>query len=297
MSSGGKELPAPEGKKLKLTVRDHTPLGEIYKNMTGANRSRSILSLVLMIGQSFFFNAVFFTYGLVGKKFFHLSDKQLPLQLLPFAIASFLGPVVLGKLFDKIGRKPMITATYALAGCLLGAICIPFAHGTLGLRGMAISFSVIFFVASSAASAAYLNGQRDLPARDPLVRYRNLLRARNTDWWRGCAAALRHTDPHRIKTEGCTGLWTWSSAYGCRSGLRVLHRSRGRRAVAGECLQAVAKPGVTASGTQPLCARYTVTPFVSLARNGIASPSPARADRWRTSPVRSCSHRSSSTSH
>ena len=161
--SKGKELPAPEGDKLKLTVRDHTPWGEIFKNMTGENRMRSILGLILMIGQSFFFNAVFFTYGLVGKKFFHIDDKHLPLQLLPFAIASFLGPVILGRLFDKVGRKPMITATYGIAGALLAATCIPFATGAIGVRGMGICFSVIFFVASSAASAAYLTVSEIFP--------------------------------------------------------------------------------------------------------------------------------------
>ena len=58
--------------------------------MFGENRQRSILGLMLMVAQAFFFNAVFFTYGLVVKKFFHVSDKELPLHLLPFAIASFL---------------------------------------------------------------------------------------------------------------------------------------------------------------------------------------------------------------
>jgi MFS family permease len=131
--------------------------------MTGENRPRSILGLVLMVGQAFFFNAVFFTYGLVAKKFFHTSDKDLPLQLLPFAVASFLGPMALGRLFDKLGRKPMITACYAIAGALLLATCIPFATGSLALRGMAICFSVIFFIASSAASAAYLTVSEIFP--------------------------------------------------------------------------------------------------------------------------------------
>jgi MFS family permease len=131
--------------------------------MLGENRSRSLLGLALMVGQSFFFNAVFFTYALIGKKFFHVNDKQLPLQLLPFAVASFLGPMILGKLFDVVGRKPMITATYAIAGIMLAAVCIPFANGSLGLRGLGICFAVIFFVASSAASAAYLTVSEIFP--------------------------------------------------------------------------------------------------------------------------------------
>jgi MFS family permease len=156
-------LPKPEGEPLKITVRDHTPLKEIFQNMSGENRGRSFLSLTLMVGQSFFFNAVFFTYGLVVKRFFHISDQSLPLQLLPFALGSFLGPVLLGRLFDKIGRKPMITATYGIAGLLLIGTVVPFAQGWIGPRGMQIMFTLIFFVASSAASAAYLTVSEIFP--------------------------------------------------------------------------------------------------------------------------------------
>jgi len=160
----GRELPPPEGDKLKLAVRDHTPMKDIFKSMTSQeNRSRSFLGFILMVGQSFFFNAVFFTYGLVVKKFFHISDRQMPIHLLPFAVGAFFGPMLLGPLFDKIGRKPMITATYAIAGVLLAAVCVPFAHGNLGVRGLGICFTIIFFVASSAASAAYLTVSEIFP--------------------------------------------------------------------------------------------------------------------------------------
>jgi MFS family permease len=163
VKKSGKEITPPTAAKLKLTTRDHTPLKEILGNMLGENRARSILGLALMVGQSFFFNAVFFTYALIGKKFFHLSDERLPLQLLPFAVASFLGPIILGKLFDTIGRKPMITATYGIAGLMLAGVCYPFAHGTIGLKGLGICFTAIFFVASSAASAAYLTVSEIFP--------------------------------------------------------------------------------------------------------------------------------------
>lgn len=116
-----------------------------------------------MVGQSFFFNAVFFTYGLVVKKFFNIPDQQLPLELLPFALGSFFGPLILGRLFDKIGRKPMITATYGIAGVGLAAICFPFAHGMLTARTLNLCFTLIFFVASTAASAAYLTVSEIFP--------------------------------------------------------------------------------------------------------------------------------------
>jgi MFS family permease len=159
----GKPLPKPEGKPLKLAVRDHTPWSDVFKSMFHDNRSRSVLALVLMIGQSFFFNSIFFTYGLIVKKFYGVSDQRLPLHLLPFAVGCFFGPVLLGPLFDRIGRKPMIAATYGLSGVLLALVVIPFARGSLSAHSLDICFSVIFFVASSAASAAFLTVSEIFP--------------------------------------------------------------------------------------------------------------------------------------
>ena len=159
----GKKLPELQAGKLKIAVRDHTPWSEIFGNMLGENRSRSFLALVLMIGQAFFFNAVFFTYGLVIKEFFGISNDDLPLHLLPFALGSFFGPLFLGPLFDRVGRKPMIVATYGISGLLLAATCYPFAIGLLSAKGLAVCFTVIFFVASSAASAAYLTVSEIFP--------------------------------------------------------------------------------------------------------------------------------------
>ncbi len=156
-------LPAPEGEKLEITVRDHTPWRDIARNMLGDNRQRSILGFVLMVAQAFFFNAIFFSYGLIVKTFYGVSDQNLPQHLLPFAIASFFGPVTLGPLFDKVGRKPMIVATYGIAGVLLLITLVPFGMGKLGPLGLGVLFSMIFFVASSAASAAYLTVSEIFP--------------------------------------------------------------------------------------------------------------------------------------
>lgn len=159
----GRDLPQPEGQPLKLAVRDHTPWGDVFRNMLRDNRSRSILALVLMVGQSFFFNSVFFTFGLVVKQFYKVTDQRMPLHLLPFAIASFAGPLTLGHLFDKVGRKPMIAISYGIAGAALIATAIPFATGAMGLLWLDGCFSAIFFVASSAASAAYLTVSEIFP--------------------------------------------------------------------------------------------------------------------------------------
>ena len=156
-------LPRVEDKPLKLKTRDHTPWGEIFRHMLGPARSRSFLGLVLMVGQAFFFNAMFFTFGLVAKQFYHRSDAALPLQLLPFAIASFLGPALLGPFFDRIGRKPMITGSYAFSGVALAVVAVLFGSGMLGLNALTAGFAVIFFVASAAASAAYLTVSEIFP--------------------------------------------------------------------------------------------------------------------------------------
>ncbi len=156
-------LPPLEEKPLRIKTRDHTPWREIVRHMLGDARKRSVLGLVLMVGQAFFFNALFFTFGLIAKRFFHQSDARLPLQLLPFAVASFLGPTILGPLFDRVGRKPMITVSYGLSGIALAVVAWLFVDGTLGLTSLTVSFAMIFFVASSAASAAYLTVSEIFP--------------------------------------------------------------------------------------------------------------------------------------
>jgi MFS family permease len=159
-----RSLPSPDPETmLRIKVRDHTPLREIFRNMAGENRMRSVLALVLMVAQSFFFNAVFFSYVLVIKTFYHVPDAELPMHLLPFAVASFFGPLILGRLYDTIGRKPMITASYGISGLLLAALLIPFVTGAVGPFGLGVWFTCIFFIASSAASAAYLTVSEIFP--------------------------------------------------------------------------------------------------------------------------------------
>lgn len=156
-------LPEPEDKQLKLKVQSHTPLGDVFRNMWKDNPKRSFLGLALMIGQSFFYNAVFFTYGLVLAKFYHVNAKQVPVHLLPLALGNFFGPIAFGRLFDTVGRKPMIIATYGSAGILLAVMAIPFGFGGLTAMTLGIFLIAIFFIASSAASAAYLTVSEIFP--------------------------------------------------------------------------------------------------------------------------------------
>ena len=156
------DLKEPEG-SLKIMVRDHTPLRDVWNAMIHGEPKRSFLGLMLMVGQSFFYNAVFFTYGLVLAHFFNVRGERVAIYILPLALSNFVGPLVLGRFFDSIGRKKMIAATYGLAGLLLAGSAVSFRFTHLGPVGQDIWFAAIFFVASSAASSAYLTVSEVFP--------------------------------------------------------------------------------------------------------------------------------------
>jgi MFS family permease len=113
--STGSDLPPPHG-RLEIHPRKAFGLGLIFKSMLGRYRQRSILALVLMIAQSFLYNSVFFTFGLILAHFYHVPDEQVGLYLLLLAIGNFCGPLMLGSLFDTVGRKKMIAGTFAISG-------------------------------------------------------------------------------------------------------------------------------------------------------------------------------------
>ena len=156
------KLPEPEG-DIQIRPRPFTPIRDVWKAMVRDQPKRSALGLVLMVAQSFFYNAVFFTYGLVLTQFFRVSDRHVPLHILPLALGNFVGPLVLGHLFDSVGRRKMIAATYALSGLLLIGSAIMFQQNALSALGQGIWFTSIFFIASSAASAAYLTVSEVFP--------------------------------------------------------------------------------------------------------------------------------------
>jgi MFS family permease len=116
-----------------------------------------------MVAQAFFYNAIFFTYALVLTDFYAVRIDHVGWYLLPFAAGNVLGPIVLGRFFDTIGRRPMITMTYAVSGVLLAISGWLFAIGALSAVGQTISWMVIFFFASTAASSAYLTVSETFP--------------------------------------------------------------------------------------------------------------------------------------
>jgi MFS family permease len=116
-----------------------------------------------MLTQAFFYNAIFFTYALVLMRFYGVPEQSVGGYLLPFALGNVLGPIVLGHLFDTIGRKQMIAATYGLSGILLGLTGWLFHAGLLTAQTQTLAWTIIFFVASAAASSAYLTVSEIFP--------------------------------------------------------------------------------------------------------------------------------------
>jgi MFS family permease len=147
----------------RIHTRTHTPWHEIWNAVAHQHRHRSFLGFVLMTTQAFFYNAIFFTYGLVLMRFYGVPEQNGGGYLLPFAIGNFFGPLVLGHLFDTIGRKQMIAATYGIAGILLALTAWLFRAGVLTAQTQTIAWTIIFFIASAAASSAYLTVSEIFP--------------------------------------------------------------------------------------------------------------------------------------
>lgn len=126
-------------------------------------RMRTVVALALMISQAFFYNAIFFTYALVLTRFQGVPDSRVALYIFPFALGNVLGPLVLGPLFDEVGRRRMIALTYSVSGIALAVTGFAFMQKWVGATGLALCWSGVFFLASAAASSAYLTVSEVFP--------------------------------------------------------------------------------------------------------------------------------------
>jgi MFS family permease len=126
-------------------------------------RARSVMVALMMVAQAFVYNAIFFTYALVLTRFYQVPDNRVALYIFPFALGNVLGPLLLGHLFDSVGRRRMIAATYLLSGIGLAATAWAFSAGVLSAVTLALCWSAVFFVASAAASSAYLTASEVFP--------------------------------------------------------------------------------------------------------------------------------------
>jgi MFS family permease len=155
-STSGPLPPIPPNRKIRL----HQDTGEWFwegvKSLFTQYRRRTVVGVALMTAQAFCYNAIFFTYALILTKFYDIPSGRIGLFILPFAVGNFAGPLVLGPLFDSLGRKTMIAGTYILSGVLLIITGWLFSIGILDAVQQTAAWTVIFFFASAAASSAYL---------------------------------------------------------------------------------------------------------------------------------------------
>jgi MFS family permease len=162
VAATGQEL-IPPRRTIRVKQRGPMGIGEIAGVVFKMYPKRTFVGLALFTGQAFLYNAIFFTYALVLTDIYHVNSGSVGLYLLPFAVGNFMGPLLLGRFFDSIGRKPMIAGTYILSGVLLIITGILFSNGTLNATTQTVCWCVIFFFASAGASAAYLTVSEIFP--------------------------------------------------------------------------------------------------------------------------------------
>jgi MFS family permease len=159
----GRPLPPVPGGFLTLRTDVHSWFGAGAKALVTTYRRQTWLGVALMAAQAFCYNAVFFTYALILTRFYGIASGRIGLFMLPFAVGNFLGPLALGRLFDTVGRRIMITATYGLSGVLMALTGWLFTLGWLDAVQQTIAWTIIFFFASAAASSAYLTVGESFP--------------------------------------------------------------------------------------------------------------------------------------
>src|SRR5262249_34189436 len=147
---------APVPSLTKVRVTGAVGVAHVAHTLFVRHRKRALLGLALMVAQAFFYNAIFFSSGLILRHFHGVPASRVGAYMIPFAIGNFLGPVMLGRLFDRWGRRPMIVATYAISGILLVATGALFWGGALDAVTQTLAWCVVFFFGSAAASSAYL---------------------------------------------------------------------------------------------------------------------------------------------
>ncbi|HEX4730815.1 MAG TPA: MFS transporter [Solirubrobacterales bacterium] len=160
----GEELEeVPDDAKLAIHPRATIPFREIASVAIHKYPKRTVLGLSLFVGQAFLYNAVTFDLGTILGEFFGIGSGQVPLYLAVFAVSNFLGPLTLGRLFDTVGRKIMISLCYLASAALtavLGIVLLSTTPSTLVFMAFVLA---IFFFASSGASAAYLTVSEIFP--------------------------------------------------------------------------------------------------------------------------------------
>ncbi|WP_342641856.1 MFS transporter [Rhodoligotrophos ferricapiens] len=159
----GHRLAPIQPSEAHVRPRRSTPMSEVFTTLFRDYPKRTFYCLVLMAAQAFFYNAVFFTYAMMLTDFYAVPSADVGYYILPFAAGNVLGPLLLGRLFDSWGRRPMIMLTYTVSGLLLAATGLAFQAELLTATTQTLCWSITFFFASAAASAAYLTAAENFP--------------------------------------------------------------------------------------------------------------------------------------
>src|ERR1700728_4449930 len=155
--------PVDESKELEIRPATQIGYWALLLTLFRQYPGRSTLVFMLMSTQSFLYNAIFFTYGLVLEFYFHVKTTDTGYYFLAFAAGNLAGPLTIGRLFDTIGREKMIAGTYILSGILLAISAELFRDGSLNATTQTLCWVVVFFFASAGASAGYLTASEVFP--------------------------------------------------------------------------------------------------------------------------------------
>jgi MFS family permease len=149
--------------RIQLVGRSSTPLVQVIKTIFLTYPKRALVSSFLMASQALLYNAIFFSNATMLGKFFNIQPWDVGWYFLPFAFGNFLGPVLLGPLFDRLGRKRMISGTYIISAVLIAICAYLFKINAVSALSLSLAWMVTFFFASAAASAAYLTAGEIFP--------------------------------------------------------------------------------------------------------------------------------------
>jgi MFS family permease len=155
--------PVPQSRAIEVKGRGSISYAEIARTMISKYPGRSFLGFSMMVTQAFLYNAIFFTYALVLQHFYNIPSDRIGFYFFPFAVGNLIGPLVLGPLFDTVGRRMMIMLTYCGSAILLAISALLFHAGMLNAVTQTAFWCVIFFFASAGASSAYLTVSEIFP--------------------------------------------------------------------------------------------------------------------------------------
>ncbi len=158
----GQKLPEPD-RSLVVHQRERIPFREIARTAFKKYPRRTILGLSLFVGQAFLYNAVTFDLGTLLGEFFEVDSGTIPIYIAIFAASNFMGPLLLGRFFDTLGRKPMVTGTYLISAVLTAILGVFLLGGGLTTWSFMAFIIAIFFFASAGASSAYLTVSEIFP--------------------------------------------------------------------------------------------------------------------------------------